>query len=158
VRELLRRHKLLASTLALALAASVVLGRERPSLEMPEPARLEPRVAAHDGLDLDRLEGRAAEAPQNDPFARRSFAEPPVRAPQRARAQVAEKPTAPPLPFRYLGKIIDEGKLAVFLARGEESLSVEPGQTVGEYRIDQITENEIRFTYLPLKTKQSLPL
>lgn len=157
MRELLRRHKLLASTLALALAASVVAGRERPSLETPEPARLEPRLAAHDGLDLGKLEGRAAEAPQSDPFARRSFAEP-VRAPQRARAQVAEKPTAPPLPFRYLGKIIDEGKLAVFLARGEESLSVEPGQTVGEYRIDQITENEIRFTYLPLKTKQSLPL
>lgn len=156
MRELARRHKLLASTLALALAASVVVGRERPSLEAETP-RLEPRLAAHDGLDLDKLEGRAAEAPQNDPFARRSFADP-VRAPQRARAQVAEKPTAPPLPFRYLGKMIDEGKLAVFLARGDESLSVEPGQTVGEYRIDQITENEIRFTYLPLKTKQSLPL
>ena len=28
----------------------------------------------------------------------------------------------------------------------------------GDYRVDKVTESEVQFTYLPLKTKQSLPL
>jgi hypothetical protein len=35
---------------------------------------------------------------------------------------------------------------------------VTEGERVGDYRVDKISEAEIRFTYLPLKTKQSLPL
>jgi hypothetical protein len=35
---------------------------------------------------------------------------------------------------------------------------VSPGQRIGEYRVDKVTEAEVVFTYLPLKTKQSLPL
>jgi hypothetical protein len=35
---------------------------------------------------------------------------------------------------------------------------VHDGSRIGDYRVDKITEAEIRFTYLPLKTKQSLPL
>jgi Tfp pilus assembly protein PilP len=68
------------------------------------------------------------------------------------------KPEAPPLPFRYIGKMVEDGKLSVFLANGDESITVHAGERVGDYRIDKITEAEVRFTYLPLKTKQSLPL
>jgi NADH dehydrogenase FAD-containing subunit len=35
--------------------------------------------------------------------------------------------------------MIEDGKLAVFLARGEESLSVSPGQRLGDYRVDEKT-------------------
>jgi hypothetical protein len=54
--------------------------------------------------------------------------------------------------------MIEDGKLAVFLARGDESLSVSAGQRIGEYRVDRVTESEVVFIFLPLKTKQSLPL
>lgn len=140
----------------LGLLASVVAGREKPSA----PAVMEPaaRLGARIELDLSKLESRGEEAKKAvakaDPFAQKSFA-PPVEA---APPQPPAKPAAPPLPFAYLGKLIEDGKLAVFLSRGEENLSVRVGDTVGEYRIDAVTENEIRFTYLPLKTKQSLPL
>ena len=136
----------------LGLLASVVAGREKPLAPAPvEPAaRLETRIE----LDLAKLEERTHDGARADPFAQKSFA-PPAAA---AAPPPPAKPTAPPLPFAYLGKVIEDGKLAVFLARGGESLSVKPGDTLGEYRVDAVTENEIRFTYLPLKTKQSLPL
>ena len=141
---------------AVALLASVVAGREKPSApDVVEPAaRIDTRIV----LDLSRLENRAeGEAAKSDPFAQKSFA--PPEQPAAQRAAPPPKPTAPPLPFAYLGKVIEDGKLSVFLARGGENLSVGPGDTIdGEYRVDAVTDSEIRFTYLPLKTKQSLPL
>lgn len=153
-------RKTLGAIAVVGALASVVAGRERPTLELLQP-RHDARTAAAENLDLDRLAARA-EAPsaaekdrQVDPFAPRSFA-PPAGEAQAPRK--AEKPVAPPLPFRYLGKMIEDGKLAVFLARGEESLSVSAGQRLGDYRVDKVTDSEVVFTYLPLKTKQSLPL
>jgi len=132
----------------LALLASVVAGREKPSVAPAEP------VAAL-SLDLSRVERSRAEAPAADPFAPKEF-NPPAREPQQAAH--AAKPEAPPLPFRYLGKLIEDGKLSVFLANGAESVTATAGQRIGDYRVDKVTEAEVVFTYLPLKTKQSLPL
>jgi hypothetical protein len=132
----------------LALLASVVAGRERPTISMSEPAR----PAA--GIDLSKLARAAPGAsPGADPFSPKSFS-PAEASPQAARA----KPEAPALPFRYLGKLIEDGKLSVFLANGAESLSVAAGDRIGDYRVDKVSESEVQFTYLPLKTKQSLPL
>lgn len=138
----------------LALLASVVAGRERPASVAAEPAsRIDSRVQLGD-LDLSKLERAApGTAPGADPFAPKSFAPPPAQ-----QAAAPAKPEAPALPFRYLGKLIEDGKLSVFLANGEESLTVTAGAKIGDYRVDKVTESEIQFTYLPLKTRQSLPL
>jgi len=41
--------------------------------------------------------------------------------------------------------------------RGEELISIEAGQKIEpDYRVDAITEESIRFTYLPMKTPQVL--
>jgi len=142
------------SVTVLSLLASVVAGRERPASIAAEPAaRVDSRVQLGE-LDLTKLERAApGAAPGADPFAPKSFA--PAQAPQPA---ARAKPEAPPLPFRYLGKLIEDGKLLVFLANGAESLAVTAGARIGDYRVDKVTESEIQFTYLPLKTKQSLPL
>jgi hypothetical protein len=133
----------------LAMLASVVAGREKPSVTAAEP------VAALT-LDLSKLERAApGTAPAADPFAPKDF-NPPAREAQQA-ARPA-KPEAPPLPFRYLGKLIEDGKLSVFLANGAESITAKAGEQIGDYRVDKVTESEVQFTYLPLKTKQSLPL
>jgi hypothetical protein len=134
----------------LALLASVVAGREKPSVVVAE------QVAATT-IDLSRIErtpASAGAAPATDPFAPKDF-NPPAREPQQA---AAAKPEAPALPFRYLGKLIEDGKLSVFLANGAESVTAVAGQRLGDYRVDKVTESEVQFTYLPLKTKQSLPL
>lgn len=143
---------------ALALVASVVVGRERPAGPVVDAApRAQQRIAAED-LDLSKL-FRTEEGQENrpavDPFARRSFA------PQQAAdgPTASAKPAAPPLPFRYVGKAIEDGKLAVFLQRGEDSYSVQRGQKLDdEYRVDQVSETKVVFTYLPLKTKQTLDI
>lgn len=138
--------------------ASVVAGRERPTLDLTQrPARDSASLVSGEGLDLDKLALRTERGEEKkgvDPFAPRSFS--PTDPAQAGGGP--RKPVAPPLPFRYLGKMIEDGKLNVFLAHGEESLSVRAGQKIGEYRVDKVTDSEIVFTYLPLKTKQSLPL
>ena len=144
--------KLFAGVCVIGALASVVAGRETPTLELVQPA---PRPAAASvELDLGKLQQRTDEGAAADPFSPKSFAAPQAPAP----AAAPEKAGPPPLPFRYLGKMIEDGRLAVFLAQGEESLSVKAGDRIGEYRVDAVTETEVRFTYLPMKTKQSLPL
>ena len=155
------RRKALLAVASTVLVATMVMGREKPAAEVVEATRAERRAPA-DGtadLDLSKLD-RAAVAsasPDGDPFAARSF-NPPPPVQQAAAPQAPATPEAPPLPFRYLGKLIEDGRTLVFLANGEESLAVRAGQKVGEYRIDNLGEHEVVFTYLPLKTRQTLPL
>ena len=134
----------------LALLASVVAGRERPTLSIIS----EPAAQTIDLSQVQRAPASAGAGPAADPFAPKNFSPPP---PIQSGAPKA-KAEAPPLPFRYVGKMIEDGKLAVFLANGDEAVTAVAGQQIGDYRVDQVTESEIRFTYLPLKTKQSLPL
>jgi len=147
--------KVLAGIAVVSALASVVAGRELSTPQKKEPlARIDTRLAplAND-IDLAKLESRADEGAKTDAFAPRNFS--PIVP---AQSQAAAKPVAPPLPFRYIGKMLDEGKLAVFLANGNDSFAATAGERVGDYRIEKVTETEVVFTYLPLKTKQTLPL
>jgi hypothetical protein len=137
---------------AVTVVAGVVAGRERPSMEIIQE-RAKP--VADDGIDLARLQRPEATVPQNDPFAR-NFGQP--KPAQVSSAPVVEKPVAPPLPFQYFGRLTENGKTEVFVMRGEELLAISPGQKIGDYRVDQVAEAGISFTYLPLKTKQTLDL
>ncbi len=68
-------------------------------------------------------------------------------------------PSAPPLPFRYFGKWIDGDRTVVFLWNASEGYSVAAGDTVeGTYRIESITDSSVDFVYLPLGSKQTLPI
>jgi hypothetical protein len=145
-----------AIALVLIAIAGVVAGREKPAIEVVEskPARIQEAAPAPD-IDLAKLKRAQANAPQNDPFAPRSF-EPAVR---HAVAGAPAAPSAPALPFTYFGKLIENGKTEVFVMRGDELISIAAGQKIdGEYRVDAITESSIVFTYLPLKTKLSIEL
>jgi hypothetical protein len=154
--ESLKRPALIVA--ALALAAGVVAGREKPAVELaaPAPRAVQSAALLADGeLDLSVLERRGAAAPQADLFARRSFV--PARARQAAAA--APAPSAPPLPFRYIGQLIEDGKLEIILLRGAEHLTIaEPGALDAQYRVDALSETSIAFTYLPLNTRQTLDI
>lgn len=80
-----------------------------------------------------------------------------------ARAQPAVRPAKlqapPPIPFRYIGRVIEDGKLEVFLVRGEEHFSVAAGDMLGaDYRVEAVTDTEVVLVYLPLNARQRLPL
>ena len=144
-----------AIALCLAALAGVVTGREKPALELPSARPVRQEAAAAPEIDLAKLQRPAAPAMQSDPFAPRSFA-----APARpARAAATEAPGAPPLPFTYVGRLTQGGVTEVFVTRGDELISIAAGSNIdAEYRVDAISESRIAFTYLPLKTKQSLEL
>jgi hypothetical protein len=138
---------------AVILVAGVVAGRERPAVEILQPRAA--AVTADDGIDLDKLRQRGELSPlQSDPFAvMNSGAKAPAAA---AQASAPEKPVAPPLPFQYVGKWSRGDKTEVLVMHGEELLPIDPGQKLGDYRVEQIDESSISFTYLPLKMKQTL--
>ena len=142
--------RLAFAVLILALLAGVVVGREKPTELIIQKARTE----ATD-FDISRLERPEAAAPAGDPFAKRSFGAPPAA----QQAAAPAKPEAPELPFRYMGKVIEDGKLEILLLRGDEHFSVAAGQKIGdEYRLDKVTTSSLTFTYLPMKKKQTLEI
>ncbi|NKG11787.1 secretion system X translation initiation factor [Ralstonia solanacearum] len=79
---------------------------------------------------------------ENDPFTVLSWLPPP--------------PSAPALPFVYLGMLNPEtAKPQVFISSGDRLLIVSPGDVIdGVYRFESIAATEARFTYLPLNQRQ----
>jgi hypothetical protein len=155
-----RRSARLAAVGALALVAvGMVAGREKAVPEVVQAAT--PRRAAavpSSEIDLASLERGTPAAPAGDPFAPKSFAPPPAPV-AHAPAAPPQPPSAPPLPFVYAGKVTQDGKTDVYVTRNDNLISVAPGDKIdGEYRVDAVTASAIRFTYLPLKTIQSLEL
>jgi hypothetical protein len=66
-------------------------------------------------------------------------------------------PSAPPLPFKVIGKSLEDGKWEVYLASGESThIASEGGVLEGAWRIDRIAPPLMTLTYLPLNQVQQL--
>jgi hypothetical protein len=156
-KQLPRRPVLIAA--ALVVAAGVVAGRERPAILEIESRNVQPeKTATASDIDLGKLKPAEASGAQSDPFAPRSF-EPPQEAAPAPPPVKRRPPQTPPLPFAYAGKLTQDGRTEIFVKRGSELIPIAAGQNIDEqYRVDSISESEIRFTYLPLKTRQTIEL
>jgi Tfp pilus assembly protein PilP len=67
------------------------------------------------------------------------------------------KPKAPPLPFKFIGKLDDSQQLQVFLLRGEQVLVVREGDLIDKtYKVQRIDAERMTLVYLPLDIAQSL--
>jgi hypothetical protein len=94
--------------------------------------------------------------PASPLFSSRSWQPPPpkVVAPPRV---VPPAPAAPPMPFRFVGRMLQDGQLFVFLAKGDTVMTVKQGDTIdGVYRVESVGETEVALTYLPLRQKQTI--
>ena len=161
--SLLIRHvppRAAVAVAALAVLASLLAGREKPNLALAhagDSARALQAIAV--GLDPVQLK---RPAPQHERAVPDIFAAPqPVAVAVAAPAHQAKPaaPSAPALPFRYVGRSTEEGRVAVFLEKGRENYSVAQGEQAGRYyRIERITDASITFTYLPLGERQTLPV
>jgi hypothetical protein len=68
-------------------------------------------------------------------------------------------PAAPPLPFSFLGKMLESDEWEVYLARGDQTHIVRVGQVLdGIYRVDKIEPPSLALTYLPLNQAQTLSI
>lgn len=119
------------------------------------PARLPAQGAGSAGAGAGRLEppARSAFGPlRKDPFRPESWRQAAAPAPRRKPA-----PAAPPLPFRYVGRVyVNDGSM-VFVKQGAKLLVVKKGDTVdGTYLVESVGPTEITFLYRPSRTRQTL--
>lgn len=152
----------LIATLAAVWYASGLEETEAPDAAAPadgiRSAAGVRRPAGDDGAATGVTLGVAREAAEvgRDLFARHSFLPPP---PPAAPAGPPPAPTAPPLPFRYQGRMTEEGRTTVFLAQGERMLVAREGDLLNnQYRVESVTAAAVTFMFEPLRQRQTLTI
>lgn len=87
-------------------------------------------------------------APPLDAFRTKSWQPPPPP---------PAKPSAPPLPFRYLGKVVDDGAARFFVARQDAYLTLREGDRIDDqYLFERAERSRLVFLYRPLQQQQFL--
>lgn len=148
---------MLTGTLA---AAALVGDEENNSDTVSAPVRrtaVPPAVTVPE-LQLGRLARDATDMPEQNPFAGKSWYVPPPPPPAPKIVLEPPRPSAPPLPFRFMGRMREEnGHETVYLAHGNRALSVRRGDTIdGVYQVESIASEQIVLRYLPLDIRQTL--
>jgi hypothetical protein len=68
-------------------------------------------------------------------------------------------PTAPPNPFKYLGKQQSGNEIKVFLSEGERTWVVQEQSALGQqYRVESIRPPRLTLVYLPLNIRQDIAI
>lgn len=158
-----RRWLLLAGALGLSLAATGWLGADENGVAETAATTKDVAHAADrvdDGgpgpateIQVAALTRRAAVPPVKELFDARTWQSPPAPSAR----QDAPPPSAPTLPFVYLGKMIYDGATTVFLASQDRNFTVKEGDVIdGSYRVDSIKGPLLTLTYLPLDTQQTM--
>jgi len=155
------RQRWLAAALVATLAAVFwpagedsieVVERSRPPREVPAAApqagASEPPARTAEPASAERLPRMQANL-----FPRQTWVPPPK--PYIPPPPPPPKP--PPLPFKYLGRWVEDSQLTVFLMQGEQPIPIKAGQVLsGNWRVDEITARSVVFTYLPLDMQSTL--
>lgn len=155
-------------TAALSAAAWVREGDRIADAEVVEAPVRQPRPASAapvrkeqtaERVHLEKLRTRPSADRTDDAFAPRNWRKPAPRLSAAASAiVVAPPPSAPPLPFVYMGKLLSDDARAVFLTQGERNLIVHEGDLIDAiYRVDKLSEAGLTFIHLPTGIQQNLP-
>lgn len=149
-----------------SLAAAALVGEEDASVVaalVPAASNQSSHREANEvrsplpSLQLAKLTRAETSEPEQDPFAGKSWYIPPPPPPPQ-KVQEVPQPSAPPLPFHYMGQLHEEGEpVMVYLTQGTRAYSVHQGDTLDDtYRLDSVTPGQLVLTYLPLNIKQAL--
>jgi hypothetical protein len=160
---------LLSATLAAAAwisekpdrADPLIVAEARPAAQHAQPAAPAAATSAPAQVNIEKLKSRNLGDATRDPFAmdvppakKRSRA---VAGTRPAAAGPAPPPTAPPLPFTFMGKLLSGPEAKVFLTLGDRNLVLREGDTVdATYRVEKIAEGAITLVYLPLDERQTI--
>jgi hypothetical protein len=158
-----QRRWLLGTALALTLSAvAAIQGNDETdsSLVQEDPAKVR-QSTLKNGVDVELTESNSLlkmnrqRLPENekDMFAGKSWFVPPP-------PPKAELPTAPPLPFIYMGKLAEEGeKVVILLTKQNRSYQVREGDVLDNtYRVDEVQPPVMTLTYIPLNIKQTIQI
>lgn len=115
-------------------------------------------------VELERLarpepvqEGvQAGEGGSNGVFAVTSWYVPPPPPPAQP-PPPPPKPTAPPLPFGYLGRYQESQSQIIMLVKGDRIYTVSAGDVIeNTYRFEGMVDGRVELTYMPLNIRQSI--
>ena len=148
--------------------------RERPAVA-PAAAPALPATplipaAQADAANALRIQPRRGDGDDGEElgnvFAKQSWQPEAPRKPMPAQQEPAQaapqsKPSgpagAPPLPFLFMGRFVDEGKAAFFLQLDGRNIVAHAGDKIDDsYVLDSVGADALHFIYLPLNQKQSL--
>lgn len=120
----------------------------RTRIELHEPPNIRFDLYAIKRTAPDNIQTHGLFHPQ-------SWYAPPPRPP--VSSLPSPPPSAPPLPFTFVGRMIDENSVILFLSRGAHQYLVKESEILdNDYRLDKITDSNAVFTYLPLSIQQTL--
>lgn len=127
--------------------------RELPAQTAGGPLSNSPTIPSRDG---EKAMARArAESVKVDLFAPHQW-QPPPKASAPVARHVAEMAKAPPLPFQYIGKVMDGPDIQVFVNHGTVTHLLRKGDVQAGYKVEEITPSEMTLVYLQLNEKQRL--
>lgn len=111
-------------------------------------------------VELERLDKAAqkqkAKKSTGNAFGATSWYVPPPPPPP-PKALPPPAPTAPPMPFSYLGLYEGGSGKVIMLVRGDHIYTVGVGDVIDNtYRVDRVDQGTVEMTYLPLNIKQSI--
>ncbi len=174
LRAWIRLAFLIVAAVSIAMTVTIDDGsatvKTEPSAAKSSPGAARERFKSADAADgvelrveLERLARSepAAETERQDAgsagiFSVTSWYVPPPPPPPQA-PPPPPRPTAPPLPFSYLGRYQESEALLIILVKGDRLYTVSPGEVIeNTYRVDGIASGRIELTYLPLNIKQTL--
>jgi len=129
----------------------------------PDSSRLVQRkqIPSEDAhVELERLalqsQRQEGEAEVGNVFGATSWYVPPPPPPP-VKPPPPPKPTAPPMPFTYLGLYEDTPPVVVMLVKGDRVYTVSEGDVIeNTYRVEHVAAGVVELTYLPLNIKQSI--
>ena len=122
-----------------------------PTVPPPPPVR--PALLR----ELEAMKLARARPPVAELFPAKSWQEAPPPPPPPPPAAVV--PTAPPLPFTFMGRTFDSERPTVFLVKGERAYLASEGDVIDEiYRLEKVESGQLTLMYLPLMALQTLPV
>jgi hypothetical protein len=153
-----RLRKLLLFAALAGVVGFLLLDRPATAPEVVASVKTEgaaPPAAAADPLQLP--DQRALARSRGELFG----APPP---PPRPKAPVVAEappppPVAPPVPYRFAGRVLRGGEEEVLVSKGEFVFPVKAGDTLdGMYKVKSIRNNRIELVYLPLGTEDRIAI
>lgn len=152
------RRRLLVGFLAVLAGLALFDGQARLQTNAApvQPARSGPGGGGSQraATTIAEILPRSPGTPGGDAFEVRSWA-----VPEPIRAAPPVRPSAPPLPFTFLGKKYEDGAWQVFIDWQEGVYLVREKDALGGlYRVESIRPPSMTVTYLPLHQTQTLSI
>lgn len=156
-----KRKWFLASVLLLTLMAVVWVSQSDENSVQENLVNTQQRESRHNSTTVknDEANHGVRQSLRYSNNVKELFSAPVIHQPPPLITQEVYLPLPPPLPFSYIGRMVEDDLETLFLSSPQHNYVAHSGEVIeGDYRIDSISDDEVHFTYLPLALTQILEI